>query len=123
MKKNIDLNILFSISLLVSLIGIMGLFLLSGIEPKARGIENISRGDLDIRVKIIGEIDKVSNITKTFFILKLEDDTGEIDVLLEKWFDSDEEVEVVGKVEEYKGNLQIRAERIKEIEDEDGGGE
>jgi len=96
----------------VSILGISLLLLLSNIlEPKLIAINKINENMLDQNVKIEGTIEKVQN-KGSFEIFSLKDSTKSIDVLCECNLTLKNNLTVIGKVQEYKNNLQIQAEKI-----------
>ena len=107
---------LFKLSLAVSLAGIFLLLLLSNIlEPKLININQINNKTLNKKVKIAGSIEKIQD-KETFKILTLSDETGKIEVLCEcQNLSVNQNIRVIGQIQEYNGNLQIQANKLSEI--------
>lgn len=106
-------QIIFKISLIISLSGILLLLLLTNIsEPELTKIEKINNNSLNKKIKIQGEILKIENKT-SFKILSVSDDTGKIDVLCNpiETIKTNQEIIVIGRVKEYH-QLQIQADKI-----------
>lgn len=106
---------LLRISLIISLIGIFFLlFLAKNLEPKQINIKDINNNLLNQKVAVQGTILKITD-KETFQILSVADATGKINVLCECKNNSianNQNITVTGTVEEYKGNLQISADKI-----------
>ncbi len=106
---------LLRISLSVSLLGIFLLLLLSNIiEPKLIQISDISEENIDQRVKISGTITRIQD-KEIFYILTIKDNSSQIDILCNCNLTNIKDIEVTGKVQEYKKNLQLSAEKIRAI--------
>lgn len=106
---------LFRVSLSVSLLGIFLLLLLANIiEPKLIQISSISKENIDQRVKISGTITRIQD-KETFQILTIKDNSSQIDILCNCDLTNIKDIEVIGKVQEYKKSLQLNAEKIKEL--------
>lgn len=105
------MNRLFTISLGISLIGILILFILAGqITPKE--ITTNSTIKPNEQVKIIGKIISEKKF-EDFKILTLEDSYGKIQIICNcKRALLNKTVEVKGKMEEYNNKSQINAEEI-----------
>ena len=116
---------LVKISLIIALLGIFILLLmLNFIEPKLKNISEITIKDLNKNVKIQGEIASIKKYeTKTkenFLIITIKDKTGEIDILVgnsenhlpNRQLTKNQTLTIIGKVSQYKDNLQIQTEKI-----------
>lgn len=84
-------------------------------------IKKINQKQIDNYVKINGTIINIEKITseKNYFsILRLKDSLGSIDIIDYKNSDLklNQNIEVVGKVSEYKNQLQIESKKIKILE-------
>ena len=103
-----------SIALGTAIIGIVAIIFLSGmLEPKLLKISEIDSGMVGESVKVIGEISKIkqSKITS----LTIADDSSDIYAFsYEKLNVSSGRYEVIGKVNEYHGILEIEIDRMKE---------
>jgi len=108
---------LLKISLFFAIIGTaLLLFLSTTLEPRLTRIKDIEMKDLDLIVKIHGEVNSIrtpGNIT----ILNIRDNTDEIDVVVYEKINITQNmnVEVIGKVSEYNYNVQIEADKIKRL--------
>ena len=105
---------LLKISLIISVSGILLLLLLANIlEPKLIDISEINSKMLNQKVKVSGFIFKIED-KETFQILSIADETEKIDVLCEckEELEKNQEIIVIGKVQEYQQSLQIQAEKI-----------
>lgn len=87
------------------------------IEPPLKNIGEISIKNMDEWIKVRGEITNIKE-TGGVTILNLKDETGEImAVVFDKLDIKKEKVEIIGKVENYKGTLEIVIKRIKPLKD------
>ena len=109
---------LLKTALIVSLLGLLILYLISGnIEIKEKNIEKITIDNKDEFVKLTGIVNKVIDTEKvtimeitqpqqiTVVLFKDENKTMPIQ--------EGNEVEVIGKVDEYEGKLEIIADRLR----------
>jgi DNA/RNA endonuclease YhcR with UshA esterase domain len=107
---------LLKTSLIISLTGIFILLLLSNIlEPKLTNIEQINEKMLNRKVKVQGEIFNIRvHEDSDFQIISIKDETGKIDITTDKILNltNNQEITVVGSIQEYKEFLQIRADKI-----------
>ncbi|MFH0831744.1 MAG: hypothetical protein V1886_02665 [archaeon] len=109
---------LTKIALIISLVGTAFLFFLSGnIEPKLTKISGIGSSMLGQDVKIECQIAS-ERFYSGMAILNAEDETGSIDVIA-YGIDKNQtflgkNVEILGRVKEYKGQLEIEALKISE---------
>ncbi|MBI2629928.1 OB-fold nucleic acid binding domain-containing protein [Candidatus Pacearchaeota archaeon] len=102
---------LLILSLALSIFGIILLFYLSSFPPSQSKISELESRMINSRVKIFGQLIQISN-QKTFFIMKIKDSTGTIEVTTEKPFPINSTLEITGKIQEYKNKKQINAEKI-----------
>lgn len=106
-------------SLIISLIGILAIILLSIYsEPKPIFIKDLEKKDIDNYVKLNGtviDIEKMTSDNYLFYILRLKDNSGSIDVIYSKDnnLNLNQKVQIIGKVSEYKNALQIESKKIK----------
>ncbi|MEK6941005.1 MAG: OB-fold nucleic acid binding domain-containing protein [Nanoarchaeota archaeon] len=105
------------VSILVIVIGMSGLLYLSYVlEPKLVNINDISDEIVGSKVKIAGIVDSVHERGKVYFVT-VSDASGKILAVsfdglpVEVWDGSN--VEVIGNVKIYKGELEIIIEGIK----------
>tara|TARA_Y100000310_G_scaffold112450_1_gene110930 strand:- start:5402 stop:5755 length:354 start_codon:yes stop_codon:yes gene_type:complete len=109
---------LLKIALITSLLGLLIIFLINdNIEIKEKNIEKITIDNIDEFVKLKGRVNKVID-TEKVTIMEITQ-PQQITVVLFK--DKNEtmpieegnEVEVMGKVDEYEGKLEIIADRLR----------
>ena len=110
---------LFKTSLTLALIGILLLFVYSEtITPKPKDISQINEKDLDKTIKIVGQITRVTDLPG-IILLNLKDNTSQITILIFKEeklnIKQNDFLEIEGKITEYKGQLEIEAEKITRI--------
>jgi len=114
---------LLKLSLLISIFGILTLLiLLTTLEPTITKISEIESKYLNKNIKIIGKITNIKDYKQyNFFILTISDSTSKIDVLVEYLenkkpnFSKNQNILITGRLTQYKDNLQIQANEIKEI--------
>lgn len=109
-------RILFKACLTISLLGIISLFVLSElITLPTREISQITKKDLDKQVKVIGKVTNTKDLPG-IFLFTLEDKKSQIKIILFKEgkinIQKNSILEIQGKVTEYKGELEIEAEKI-----------
>jgi len=107
---------LLKISLATSLIGILILLMIMDkIDVSDSNIAAINKELVDKQVKIKGEITRITE-TPGLYILKVKDDTGDMDVIIFKEdeieFEKGVLVEVDGQVAEYAGKLELIAKKV-----------
>lgn len=107
---------LLKVALICSVIGIFIILIFADrLELSPMGISGISESLVDQSVKIQGKISAVRN-TPSVLTLDIKDDSGSIKVVV--FNDQDSElsegdlVEVTGKVKEYKGSIEIEANKV-----------
>ena len=110
------------LSLTISLLGVITLLILTNtLEPKLTSINKITIKELNKKVKIQGKIINIKNyensrIDELFYILTVSDTTEEIEVILniKKTLNLkiNQNVTITGRVNTYKNQLQIQAEKI-----------
>ncbi|WP_297827291.1 OB-fold nucleic acid binding domain-containing protein [uncultured Methanobrevibacter sp.] len=113
---------LLKIALVTSLIGIIGLIIFTPtIEVMEIDIKDINRGMIDEEVKIDGVIHDISQSkSKSSYFLTINDGTGQMQLIIfktqaaelqENHLDitdfKNRKVEVVGKITEYKSQLEL----------------
>ncbi|MCS7134260.1 MAG: OB-fold nucleic acid binding domain-containing protein [Candidatus Pacearchaeota archaeon] len=112
MKKKLLIfsSIFFFIGLFILII------LVNHLEPKRIEISKIDEKKLEEWVKVRGEVSEVRVVktrTGEMVLFKLSDETASIYIIFNGKNFTETRVEVIGKVIEYKGNLQIQAKKIK----------
>lgn len=111
---------LLKIALICSLIGILILFITSqSISVQEKTISRITIEDAGNKVKIKGSVEKVIDTEKVTIINVMQ--PQDLDVVLFKetneTFDiqKDDFIEVIGKIEEYQGKLEVIGQRVRII--------
>jgi RecJ-like exonuclease len=111
---------LLKISLIVTFIGLFLIIILANcFEPKTTEISSIDKKILDEWVKVTGQVNNLKSIsTESGYLttFTITDSTGRIDVIFYKKINLTEKVEIIGKISEYQGKLQISASKIKILE-------
>lgn len=107
---------LLKIALACSIVGIFIIFIFADkLEPSLVNISGISQSFIDKNVKIRGTVSSF-RITSSVLMLDMRDETGTIKVVAfdKEDFEADkgQAVEVIGKVKEYQGVLEIEAKSI-----------
>lgn len=119
-------TLLSKIYLLLSLIGISWLLFLSySLEPKLQSIDSMTIKDFNKKVKIQGKIENIKSIEndktkESFYILTISDKAGKIPVVfnaepnlnLSLNIKTNQNITIIGRINTYKNNLQIQAEKI-----------
>jgi len=103
---------------ITAIIGTFILLILSNnLEPSLIRISEIKEKSLGSFVRIQGKIESISQ-KESLTIIKLSQENSSIDILAEKQdsFQKDAFIEVIGKVTEWHGILEIEASQIKTIE-------
>ena len=109
---------LTKLALITALIGIIILiFLSNSLEPKLIKISDINGKMFDQTVKVSGEITKIKTYD-SFTLLILNDKTENITVISYQKLNLSisDKIKVTGKIVEYKGFLEIEADKISLIE-------
>lgn len=95
------------------------IFLSAKLEPRLISINEIDVRKIDNFVKIMGSVISVKD-TQSLFIFDVEDESGKIKVIAYKGkeainLNKGMRVEIIGKVKEYEGELEIEASSVKLI--------
>ena len=103
------------ISLTVSIIGILILLIINNAQDyKITKISSIDSKIINKNVKIIGNSSNIRINQNNFTVFKIKDKTGEIKIICEcPDIKENAELEIIGKLVEYKEELEIQAEKIK----------
>jgi len=116
MKIKIKNTTLRKISLAVSLIGILLLLFLSNIlQPKLTNIGDINNKLINKKIKAQGQIFSIKTYEdKNFQVISIQDKTGKIDITSSKILNltNSQTITIIGAIKEYKGHLQIQADKI-----------
>ena len=109
---------LLKVALIVSLIGLLVLYIISdNIAIKEKTLEKITLENKDEMVKVRGVVSRVTD-TEKVTIMEITQPT-EITIVLFKAenkttpIEEGNEVEIIGKVDDYEGNLEIIAQRAR----------
>jgi len=115
------MQVLLRAALISAIIGTaLLLFLSAKLEPRLINIDEIDVRKIDNSVKIIGSVTSVKD-TQSLFIFDVEDESGKIKVIAYKGkeeaigLNEGMKVEIIGKVKEYEGEIEIEANSIKHI--------
>ncbi len=103
------------ISLIISIIGILILLVINISESqKIISVEKINAKMIGKNIKVMGKSESVIINENNFTIFKLKDETGEIKVICEcPNIKENDNIEIIGRVTEYNGEIEIEAEKIK----------
>ena len=107
---------IFKTSLTISLLGILILLIYTeNITLPTKNIQNITNKDVDKQIKIIGQVTRLTDLPG-LMILDIKDNTEQITVVVFKEeklnINKNDFLEIQGKVAEYRGELEIIAEKI-----------
>ncbi len=108
-----DNQLLLKISLILSLIGIFTLLIISNLQPPVSTIYELNKTKERKQIKLEGEIAWIREINENFYLATLKDETGEIDLTLNKEIPINKQVEVIGELTIYNGKIQIQTKKIK----------
>jgi len=111
---------LLKISFIISIFGILVLLFISNtIQPNKINIKDIKDLDLNQKIQITGKIQSIKIYKESNFqIITINDSTNKIDITLNipknpMNLTKNQTIIVIGRVTEYKNNLQIQADKIK----------
>lgn len=107
---------------IAAIIAIIGIFIILMIGETAEipklQIKDINQDLLNKEIKVIATTTKIKN-TPNVLIADIQDSTGEITMVAYKeekiYLEKQEKIEVIGKVIDYKGRLEIQALQIRLI--------
>ena len=107
---------LLTIALFAALIGIFILYLLSeSLDYNENSIEKINQEKLKDMMKVKGTISQATNLDNVSFITIEQPATLTIVLFDNLSVSKGEEIEVIGQSEEYEGEMEIIAQRIRVI--------
>jgi len=116
-------TLLLKIALASALIGLFALYIISdNIAIKEITLDEIDKERIGNTVKISGRVNKVTELDKVTFLDITQPVTTKIVVFREKEKDEaleleqDDYIEIIGKIEDYEGEMEIIAERIRRVE-------
>ncbi len=112
---------LLRIALISGIIGIVILFLISdNLEINEKNIDKINKANVEEDVKLIGTISKITQLEKVAFIELKQPATMTVIVFKDKnknlTLDKGDNVEIIGEIEEYNGELEVIAQRIRVLD-------
>jgi DNA/RNA endonuclease YhcR with UshA esterase domain len=111
-----DEKVLLTIAFLGALVGLGLLFFISeGLDYDERTIEQINAEKIKDMVKVKGEVASISNAGNATFIRVMQPGYIEVVVFENISLYEGEMVEVIGKIDEYEGENEIIAHRIRSI--------
>jgi RecJ-like exonuclease len=87
------------------------LFLSQGIEPKLVKISEIDENMLEQNVKVQGTVISIKQY-ESIIVFDLQDESGQIPVVAYAMENLSGNAEVIGRVKEYYGKLEIEASKI-----------
>jgi len=107
---------ILKITIIITILGIIVLlFLMNIITPTQIKIKDIDDNSLNQKVEVVGLIQAIKTYkTSNFQVITINDSTGKIDITLDRIVNVtiNKKITVIGKVTEYKGNLQVQADKI-----------
>lgn len=106
---------LLKLTLSISLLGIFILLTITTLtKPKTLQINQITKQDINKNIQITGELIQTKSPLENFQILTIKDSKGEINILTNKILNlkKSQQLTIIGKVQEYKNQLQIQADKI-----------
>tara|TARA_Y100000310_G_scaffold298572_1_gene332614 strand:+ start:4636 stop:4995 length:360 start_codon:yes stop_codon:yes gene_type:complete len=116
-------SLLLKIALITTLLGIFVLYVVSdNIKIKELSLDEINDEAIGNMVKVLGKVERVTELDKVTFIDVSQPSTAKVVVFREKEKDDtlgleqDDYVEIIGKIEDYEGEMEIIAERIRRVE-------
>jgi len=113
-----DDKTLLRIALVCSLLGIFILYLVSdNINVDERSISKINKDNVDEYVKIKGKVSKITDLEKVMFIEVIQPSSMTVVVFKEEniSLNEDDYIEVIGKTEDYEGEMEVIAHRVRVI--------
>ena len=115
-------SLLLKIALITTLLGIFVLYVISGnIKIKELSLDEINDEAIGNMVKVLGKVESVTELDKVTFIDVSQPSTAKVVIFREKddnalGLEDNDYVEIIGKIEDYEGEMEIIAERIRRIE-------
>jgi exonuclease VII large subunit len=110
---------LLKLSLGIAVLGLIGLFIASQqTTPTGYAIAQLGDNTMGQTVKVTGTVSTVKTTTEGHSFITLRDQTGSIQVVVFSGSKIDapeqgQKIEVIGRLQEYKGKLEIVAEQIR----------
>jgi aspartyl/asparaginyl-tRNA synthetase len=110
-------KLMLFIAFILSLLGIIALYALSeNIDYNEKTIEKINSEKILDMVKIVGEVERVGNSGNVTFITIQQPETIDVVVFDKIELNEEDNVEIIGKSEEYNNKIEIIAHRIRIIQ-------
>ncbi|WP_461436025.1 OB-fold nucleic acid binding domain-containing protein [Methanosphaera sp.] len=113
---------MFKISLITTIIGLVGIMILSGyVNPETLTIDKIDKSKIDNQVEINATISSITQTKSNTKIIKLNDETGTINLVIFSGVEINhnlkinQEITVVARVTQYNGNLELILEEPRNI--------
>ena len=112
---------LLKIALIVAVLGISILFFVSSnLEVNEKTIDKINKDNVEEQVKLKGIVSRITELNTTAFIELTQPSAIDIVIFKEKkgnlTLKPGDKIEIIGKIDEYDGNLEIIAQRIRVID-------
>ncbi len=113
---------IYKISLITTIIGLVGIMLLSGyVNPETVTINQIDKSKIDNQVELDATVLSVSQTRTNTQIIKLGDKTGTINLVIFSSVDfktklsNNQHVRVIAKVTQYNNDLELILEESKNL--------
>ena len=116
-KSKMQESNLLKLAIIVAVLGLIVLAVISSTsELDATNTYDIGRSQLNKDVRIVGEVSSVKELDKMFFVEVSQQKPVTVIVFKdgkEKAFAVGNEVDITGQLREYKGKMEIIAEKVK----------
>tara|TARA_Y100000310_G_scaffold345840_1_gene470991 strand:+ start:6774 stop:7133 length:360 start_codon:yes stop_codon:yes gene_type:complete len=114
---------LLKLALISSLIGLFVLYIVSNnMDIKEISLDELNNEEIGNKVKVLGKVSRITELDKVTFLDVSQPVTTKIVIFREKEKDEaldleqDDYIEIIGKVEDYEGEMEIIADRIRIVE-------
>ena len=105
---------IFKMSLITTIIGLVGIIILSGyVNPETLTIDKIDKSKIDSQVEVDARIVSITQTKSNTKIIKLADDTGTINLVMFSSIDvgydlkTDQKIRVIARVTQYNNDLEL----------------
>lgn len=105
---------IFKISMITTIIGLIGVMILSGyVNPEKLTINQIDKSKIDNQVELDATVISVTQTKTNTKIIKLSDKTGSINLVIFPSLDyntilsKNQKITVIGRVTQYSNNLEL----------------
>ena len=111
---------LFTIAIIIALIGILSLIYISEkVQPPFLKINNITKEYTDRQIITLGKIENIRE-TPGLYLINIEDETDTITIVVFKQdqqlnLSINQNIQITGKVQDYNGQLEVIADEINVI--------